>query len=469
MSFKEKLKTEILPKTVDYYNSGLDINESIVKAAEDYKLNLDQTDRLVETMNTARVIAHYEKNASDRTASCDIADKNTVHKMLFTDKSTEKVASNELADPIWGDYSCYMSAENNYRKQKTLEKAASANTKLTEDVKEVNGKHGFTIEQVVEKVAYHTRILEDQRRFSENCTAMLQDHIATNLSKIAHSLSKGYEPERRYAIFKVACAEKYPQVMKSVESEVTDHIKSAAIPHLKKLARANIVDTSSIDTEYTLAKEVESDINEVPSLLNKVASIKKQEQYVKGLVRNYAGLNKTAQGAPFGPPTPPPSPKTSPDKNTNNKSKDSNKSSKSKNSKKDGINLAGFIESNFVSPGAKQVYDTLQGSFLTDSVIFDALRPSEDKTKSLKIKSQVENIQRSAIISDLYENDPILQEVDPDILISAYKSFAQAAPEASLNKEVTRAVLRQSTNSVAISPYDAKQWADLDHTILGNK
>ena len=58
MSFKEQLRDEILPKTVEYYNSGFGINESIVKAASDFKLNIDQTDRLVETMNTARTKSH---------------------------------------------------------------------------------------------------------------------------------------------------------------------------------------------------------------------------------------------------------------------------------------------------------------------------------------------------------------------------------------------------------------------------
>ena len=66
-------------------------------------------------------------------------------------------------------------------------------------------------------------------------------------------------------------------------------------------------------------------------------------------------------------------------------------------------------------------------------------------------------------------NDPILSEADPKALSTAYELLANSAPEASLNKEVARAILRQSVNSVAVSPFDAKQWADLDNVLIKNR
>jgi hypothetical protein len=62
-------------------------------------------------------------------------------------------------------------------------------------------------------------------------------------------------------------------------------------------------------------------------------------------------------------------------------------------------------------------------------------------------------------------DDPIISEANPDDVISAYKSLVELSPKVSTNKEVVRSVLRQSIASVAISPYDAKTWTDLEDNI----
>lgn len=452
MSFKEQLKSEILPKAVDYYNSGMDINSSIVKAAQDFKLNLDQTDRLMETMNTARVIAHYEKNAEDRTANCDIADKDVIRKMLYGEKPQEKSASIDKA-ASWGDYSMYMEAEVDYRGRMKMTKAASVE-------KPEKPKSEFTIKQAADHVMDYARKVEQERKFLEERLEMAKGCVATNLSKIAHDLSRGYEPERRYAMFKVACEKSFPDVVKSVDFEISKTIVKDAAPHLREFRRANVVDTSPVDSVIDFAKDVEEDIQKLAEIQDMFDRRLAHEKEVKAVIRKYAEAVKKAAPTP----TPLPSPAPS---GTSGKDKDKDKDKEKKQRRDPWFPKA----VNSVNPdldAAKKTIDFMQGAMFDPKEIVEALKPKPEKADST-IKAYVENIQRSELLSDLYNNDPILQEADPDAVSKAYATLVQTAPEASLNKEVARAVLRQSVNSVAVSPFDAKQWADFDSTVSKNR
>lgn len=453
MSFKEQLKTEILPKTVDYYNSGMDINSAIVKAAEDFKLNLDQTDRLLETMNTARVIAHYEKNASDRTANCDIADKDTVRRLLYADKPQEKTASAEKA-ASWDAYASYAAKERNYRKP-AMEKAASSEPTRREPT-------GFTVSQMVEKVAEFSQKMAGFRRFAEERRAIVGDLLTTQLHKIAQSLSKGYEPEARWALFKAACSGPLQTVAATVETEMPKVVLKDAVPHLRKLARANVIDPSPISSELALAKEALETAAAFQKIASYIEDFAKREQRAKTLLRKQAEINKL--GAPFGGGDRPSDPSNPPGDDKKDK-KDSDKNSPWFGS---AVKTLANATTPSVPPGAKTVYDYLRGSLLSGQDIEEALKGKPEKPDT-SIKAYVENIQRSAILSELAKDDPILAEADPKELTKAYATLVQAAPEASLNKEVVRAILRQSVNSVAVSPFDTKQWGDLDTTLIKNR
>jgi hypothetical protein len=459
MSFKEQLKTEILPKTVDYYNSGMDINSAIVKAAEDFKLNLDQTDRLLETMNTARVIAHYEKNASDRTANCDIADKDTVRKLLYGDKPQEKKAS-ASSGANWGDYAGYFDVEHSYRKG-NLEKAASAECGWGTEP----APKEFTVKQAADHAMDYVRKVEGQRKFAEERLGIAKEDIAQRLSKIAHVLSSGYEPEARYAIFKAACIRSCPAVVKSVDSEIPKQIIKDAAPHFRVINRANVIDTSAVSSLLKAAGEIEGDLKKVAQMQSILDTLRKREQSTKAVIRKYAQavqIKKAANG-PFGNRGGGSSPSKDED--------DEDKKGKKDKSKEDpwlgsaAKTLSGSLPE---TPGTvKAIHGYLTGSALSPEKIDEIMSAKQSKGTSLK--DYVNNLRRSAIITELYNDDPVLSEATRDDVMRAYATLIQTAPEASLNKEVVRAILRQSVNSVAVSPFDAKQWADLDTTLLKNK
>lgn len=460
MSFKEQLKTEILPKAVDYYNSGMDINSAIVKAAEDFNLNLDQTDRLLETMNTARVIAHYEKNASDRTANCDIADKDTVRKLLYGDKPQEKKAS-APSGATWGDYAGYFGVERSYR-EGSMEKVASASSTWGNEPEQKE----FTIKQAADHAMDYVRKVEGQRRFAEERIDIAQEDIARRLSKIAHALSSGYEPEARYAIFKVACIKSCPTVVKSVDSEISKQIIKDAAPHFRAINRANVIDTSAVRSLLKAAGEIEGDLKKVAQMQSILDALRRREQSTKAVIRKYAQAVQIKRAAldPFG--------RQGGGSSSGNDENDEGNKGKKDKSKEDSwmSSLAPLVKKlNPAEAGAETLHSYLKGGITSGDELDKALFQEKNEDSAASIKAYVENIQRSAILSELASEDPILSEVDPKDIARAYSTLVQSSPRASLNKEVVRAVLRQAVNSVAVSPFDAKQWGDLDTTLLKNK
>jgi hypothetical protein len=441
MSFKEKLKNEILPRTVEFYNNGADINTSIVKAAEEFKLNIDQTDRLLETMNTARVIAHYEKHANDRTSNCDIADKDIVHRMLFRDKdnksTTEKKAS--CKPSYFADYSYYDLEEKDYRHKKPNVKVASALDT------HIDNRSNFTIQQIVDKVSKHSKDLSMQRKFAEERKGMAESLLATQVTKVAYMLSSGYEPEAKYALFKVANSKKYPEAVRNIDMAMPMNIVKAASSHIKKLNRCNIIDVSSISKECSYAKEIEEGIHKVAEIDKIISCCANKEQGVKSLLKKYATIQKVGQSS------------------GNSKKGNGGDSKKEVNPWLPKLKISGNTSSN---DATSSMYDYLISGGLNKQDISNIVNPKKEKGTSLK--EYVNNMRRSDIISELYSDDPILSEADPSALMDAYNTLVQTAPDVSLNKEIVRSILRQSVNSVAVSPFDAKQWADLNNISLKN-
>jgi hypothetical protein len=76
---------------------------------------------------------------------------------------------------------------------------------------------------------------------------------------------------------------------------------------------------------------------------------------------------------------------------------------------------------------------------------------------------KMKNLQRQLILEELIVTDPVLKGENPDSVSRAYQTLIQIAPDVSLNREVARSILRQSVQSVAVSPYDAKSWSDLEN------
>ena len=89
---------------------------------------------------------------------------------------------------------------------------------------------------------------------------------------------------------------------------------------------------------------------------------------------------------------------------------------------------------------------------------FTEPRARENKALSERLK----NVQSQIMLQDLLTNDPVLADESPEKAVEAYNAILQMAPEVASNKEVVRAILRQTVHSTAISPYEADIWTKLE-------
>jgi hypothetical protein len=89
--------------------------------------------------------------------------------------------------------------------------------------------------------------------------------------------------------------------------------------------------------------------------------------------------------------------------------------------------------------------------------------PTESDNRALS--ERLKNVQRQIMLEDLMTNDPVLGDESPEVVAQAYQTILGVAPDLASNKEIVRAILRQAVHSVAVSPYEAQVWTDLEKNI----
>ena len=460
MNFKERLMTEALPKAVEYYNSGLSSDEAIAKTAESLGFNVEQTDRLSEFFNTAKTINFY-KTAEDRTKNFELADKNHVHEIMFKqEKKAEATAE-------YKDYSFYTSDERSY-----LDDSPVDSTEIDKVIRKVaeDDKSGYTVDSLLKQGFDMADTLDAQADFVDAGIGQIKAKALTDTMKIAEALMKGYSPEEAYAKFKAAC--KSASAASMVEGCMPEFVVEGAKPVLDKIAEAGVVDSRSVGELVRIAEKVGSAVDRLASYEKRSAAMRKRAQFMRSNLQKIAArkIKPPKPPKPTPGPTHPPKPpkvnyhfdlriKTPKEKKDDDKDKDGRDKEK-----KDDKSPTLYDRLPAYPKAVEDMRDYVLGGLLPgreslETAIFGA--PS----KSTYVKDRIDNVRRSVLISDLYQNDPILSEADPNELARAYQSLVQTSPKSSLNKEVVRAILRQAVASPAISPYDAKSWADLDAAI----
>lgn len=454
MSFKEDL-SEALVKAVGFYNNGDSPDEAIVKSAQEMNFNLDQTDRLVEKFNTARTINYFERNPEDRTQNFPIASKEKVASII-RGEGVEKKASS--VPDGWHDYSCYDGAESDYfsaGEEKTAEESVSESPTA-----------GYSYDTLCGIVTKRAELMKQHARKLRDSASMIRDVVTTELSKIAAAVGSGYDPDERVAVFKAACAGN--PLLGSMEGLLPEWMRKKAASHEKRVMRMNVVDLGDMQK---LAEE----LGYLAEAVSNAESYEKKAEKVESERRSVLEKLALATGGPW----------HGPNAGGGGGGGGNGRSQRYQDAS-DFLNL-GTANLRNVDPSADAL-DSVSNSI--SSVINDLtprgiseymddglLGSKEDiakavfkkKKKDTTIADHINNLRRSSILQDLYDNDPILSEANPKELMNAYSTIVQTSPEVSLNKEVVRAILRQSVNSMAVSPFDAKQWADLENVNLKNK
>lgn len=418
--FKENLMSA-LKRAVDLHNSGDDDNSAIVKSAAEYEFNPDQTQRLVETYNTAKTICFY-KTAGDRTQAFTLADGGAVAKNLFKDNLGPKAADARLHD-----YSCYdlpmdinevgtltvldevkAASQSEINSEPLNVHQLDSRLKAIDDIKLAAQKadeaanmadygYGEIINDIcrsvgIEKLAKFSAAVQCQQG-CDMTSQVLKDITARFPAGSASDI-----PD--FTMFDV----QHPDIMAKY-AEACDYFLKYA---MFRATQAELSTEAEKQAGYLLGPMTVDDSTDFFTEGVKT-------MILRGDVK-YAGPRDSGSSMLMDP-----------------------------------VGIVG----GGVSQG-------LQGT--AKSVVTGALDKTLDagNRESKKLTDNAKNLHRKFILEKMITTDPILKGVPEEDVIRAYQSIVQLAPEVSLNEEVTRSILRTATNAAAISPYDAKSLVDLD-------
>lgn len=413
---KEKLK-KALEDAVGYYNAGMSANDAVVKSASEHDLTVDQTDRVVESFNTAKTINYFDKNASDRTGKFELASKKDVTLALFGKEPKEKKASSvSVNDPSSVLDSFYLNAPDKTGNKKNVfaEKRACFLDVLSK-VAEEKWAHGYSDHSFHEMANDTYSQIKSAEADIDSAIGTIDNYLMTATMKIAESISRSPygTSEDKADMFKVACPHK--MVIREV-SKFSPLLKKASGGVYVKL---QVVDTAPVDDLLKEADDIMDAVAQRTELRKKKDEFHKKAEKVKdAILRDPSMAVKVAE------------------------------SSKIENyiHKPVSVKKADFGES---------ITNTLTDPLSAYDVL-NNVESRKDENEGLRDST------RGALLSDLLASDPILQDADPNQVAAVYKSIIQSSPRVSLNKELVRAVLRSAVNSIAISPNDMKVMTDLD-------
>ena len=451
--FRESLMTA-LKAAVGEYNAGATDVDAVVKAAQAADFNPDQAQRLVEAYNTTKTISMF-KVASDRTVSFSTADADKVMAALFDAKALagRKVAAAKSAGaPYAFDYSEYDRPEPGFGK--------------AADYGDYGVKPAPKPLPSFDSIARAACLAIDEAKGSaDKCAGdagVLGEQYRGVLAKLARSLVQDQgevdRTERALAWFKAAYPEQADPVIEDLRAFLppTHAQKQAANVRMSAFGLTHF-DIDELFKEAVDLKLAKAELAACSDEFSKLAASWQSE------------FDKIAGLAPQEP--------SAEDKG-----------------------VAGLFDPGFLAKSAKSTYETVS--------TWDMLTGKEDPRKSTvesadplgelfqlgnktiggsvgaevgkvipkvvsgpatraegKSRDKLRNFQRQLMLEDLMSNDPVLSGVDPDVALRNYESLVRLAPDLSMNKEVVRSVLRTAANAEALSPYDAKQMADVENVM----
>ena len=435
---KEKLR-EALNSAVGYYNDGLSADEAIVKAASEHDLTVDQTDRVVESFNTAKTINFYDKNASDRTGSFDLASKKAVTLALFgKDKKTEKAEKKDGAcksvkkasvNPDVLSDAFYFSAPDRSLNRKSVFAEKRANyLDFCAKVAEEKWAHGYSDHTLHGMASDALQTIKAAEADIDSALGTIGSYLWSATTKIAEAIARApYGKQEDLAnLFKVACPHKI----------VVEQV-SKFCPILKQATggayvRTPVVDTTPVDDLLKEADDIMEAVAQRTVYRQKKAEFQKKEATLKEtLLKDPSMTDKVAEVSAI-------------DRLIHAPTKKAEAQKKEQKTEK--------VANGLIPTGTMK--DTVD-------IFGTVTAPKSMKEENEALRDDA----RGAILADLLSSDPILQDADPRQVAEVYKSIIASSPRVSLNKEVVRSVLRGAVNSIAFSPNDMKVLTDVDRGI----
>jgi len=451
--FREQLMTA-LKSAVGNYNAGMSDIDAVVKAAQAADFNPDQAQRLVETYNTTKTISLF-KTAADRTVTFSTADPEKVMSTLFDGKSlaqAKAAGAKEEGKPYSYDYSEYDRPESG------LDKAAADDNYGIEI-----SPLGLPTMDSLARAAYHA--IDEASAAADKCASdagmarcLYQDCLAKIARELTYDLGDPDKTEQALTYVKVS----FPA---QADALIGDLMARMPTSHIDK--KAADVRVSGFGMEYPAIDRMLADAAEmqlgIAELMACEASFRKTAGEWKDEFEKIAGLapqepsaaDKEVSGL-FAPGFREKLAKATYESVSTWDQLAGTDPAKATKVKGETGSMVGEIFDlgvKGIGTGTGTELEKMVPKVITGPTVRD-----EDKSKK-----RLRNFQRQLMLEDLLSTDPILQGVTPNNALRAYEALVRIAPEFSLNKEVVRSILRTATNAEALSPYDAKQMAEIEN------
>lgn len=455
---EKKIKTA-LNLAVDFKNNGSDPTEAVSKAASLEALNPDMTERLVEAFNIALTNATI-KNASDKTASFPLADRDTVMKNVFdiyeAPAKTDKEASVDAAPHIQieaGDIDLSWMLDG---RQKV------ANLDNPEEmVRHVYG----TCQNAQHELS---KVAQDVFAASQNMERGFLD--VCSIATTSEFLGK-------FAMFEMQALSEYGEQVRPVLDNIfdaagLDRFGEKRFEGSVKLA-SDFFPETEIYSAFDRLMNATTAYHEAEGIYSqKEAEVQSQTAETNALLREAvrgvsAPGTEVKHAADLLGPILPDAPSTLWDKLGEDKQDDGGGGGIK------GIDPTALTGSSPFDRGSGLLPASWKGISSSISDQYSQAHGEAMKNYFRGPKDEVDlekdNIKRMTILRQLMAEDEIISKIDPKQVEQNYNALLQTAPHMTLNPAVVQGWLRQSSATQAVDPFTAKQLLDLEKGSLQNK
>lgn len=446
---KEKLMTA-LKKAAELYNGGKDANSSVATAADEFDFNEKQAERLTEMFNTTLALGK-QKDSSDPTGKCELAEKTAVAKLMLDMTGTEKAAS--CAVP---DYSFYGS--NPARTNPAIEARTSGRQAMckaaSSDEEAVPPELNISQRSLYKVIEGKIDLLKSAANAADDVVRNLRLDIEDKAVKIAKAIESPHAVADIADMFKAAC--EHPAVV----SMVSEYSTKVAESNGGRYSSMSVFDTSAVDDMLKIASDVDVSLKAIGEYerkrdfyATKAAEAKREMLGAVGLAMRedakvplsdmLVGIRKSAGSRAH-----------HVSEGTTSGDDDSTDGFFDKSAwREDVLKMAEELEKD----ASVTTAFTLPVPALSDAMSAVSGKGGLDNERSLLL-----NARRAMILSELLTDDPIIRDADPNQVMETYKVMVMTSPRVSLDKAQVRSFLRSAVNSVSVSPADAKVISDVD-------
>lgn len=485
MAFKDTL-TKALYKAAELHNAGADDATAVAKTAAAFEFTPDQTQRLLESYNSAKTLSHF-KQAEDRTAAFPLAEPEAVFAQLYPASEKKAGRAVSLVDSFYSRQLPAWEVDPSIRElpghvqppavKKLMadtghQKVASADQldpvlldtvlcerradKLLRLAAKTASDYQATMRKLAAAVQQHRVSMTDLVKRATQDQLGDVTPILVELAEAVPALRKSASA-RDYALDFVTPATPVYELMAEAQ-ELRQHHQLAVEGRafFQKAAReAPMLRAKADGLTFAPTYEVQLDFPfAVPApdwarqqARAEAATKQAQVQAVPAELR-WPGLHKASQPKPAA---------GGGGTATSFNSRTPTESAKA-------MALTPVSDS---LAGAQDIMALLDKATRgTPSLMQDGMEARRYTAEQDRAREVVRNTQRELVLNRLMNLDPILRKADPNRVARAYSTLWTVAPDVAADEEIAKSVLRAAVNATSFSSFDAKNLTELNNAIL---